>query len=210
MSRPARDRRLRRRVGVRRPRKTLLVFVEGKRTEPEYFAALKRQPDVREVASVDIRVELRSAGSVPLTLVEMAVEARARSLREEGEVDEFWCVFDVEWPQNHPALQQALSLARENGIHVAVSNPNFELWLVLHFQDWAGWLDNNAARRLRRNLDGATHKGVNGDLYMPRRVDAWRRAVGLDVTHAGNGIGFPNNNPSSGMHKLLASITAGS
>jgi hypothetical protein len=87
------------RVATRRPRKTLLVFCEGERTEPEYLNALKRQPSVHDVAAVDIRVQTGQGGAVPRTLVSMAIEARNRAIDEEGEIDEFWCVFDVEWPR---------------------------------------------------------------------------------------------------------------
>lgn len=35
---------LKRRVGTRPPRKTLLVFCEGQQTEPAYLDALRREP----------------------------------------------------------------------------------------------------------------------------------------------------------------------
>ena len=53
---------LKRKVATRRPRKTLVVFCEGERTEPEYLDALKRQPSVRDVAAVDLRVETGHGG----------------------------------------------------------------------------------------------------------------------------------------------------
>jgi RloB-like protein len=56
-------------------------------------------------------------------------------------------VFDVEWPRNHPGLEEAVKQAYANGIKLAVSNPCFESWLILHFQNHAAWLDNNQARR---------------------------------------------------------------
>jgi hypothetical protein len=80
--RRASPRPLKRRVATRRPRKTLLVFCEGERTEPEYLDALKRQPSVRDVAAVDLRVETGHGGSVPRTLVAMAAEARSRAIDE--------------------------------------------------------------------------------------------------------------------------------
>src|SRR6266536_985814 len=107
-SQRARGRPLKRRVATRRPRKTLLIFCEGQRTEPDYLDALKRQPRVRDVAAVDIRVETGQGGSVPRTLVSMAVDARSRAMDEDAEIDEFWCVFDVEWPRNHPGLKDAI------------------------------------------------------------------------------------------------------
>lgn len=197
---------LKRKVAIRKPRKTLLIFCEGQRTEPEYLDALKREPSVRDVAAVDLRVETGHGGSVPQTLVSMAVRARIRALEEKSEIDEFWCVFDVEWPINHPGLPEALEKARQNSINVAISNPCFDLWLALHFQDQSAWLDNTAARRLRKIHDGEQGKNVDGATYMPRRSDAARRALALDKRHRRDGTKFPENNPSSGMHRLLAAV----
>jgi hypothetical protein len=202
-----RERPLKRRVAVRQPRKTILIFCEGERTEPEYLDALKRQPWVRDIAAVDLRVKTgHGGGSVPTTLVSLAADARRKALDEEGEIDEFWCVFDVEWPRNHPHLRGAIEQARQGGIELAISNPCFELWLVLHFQDHSSWLDNDHARRLRQNLDGSDNKGIDAATYMPLVRDAVTRAKELDERHRQNGTTFPHDNPSSGMHRLLATI----
>jgi hypothetical protein len=137
-----------RKVGVRRPRKTVMVFCEGSRTEPEYLGALKRLPEIRTSAAVQLVVRSSHGGS-PIGLVTEAASARRRALREQAELDEFWCVFDVEWPDNHPGLAEAVAMAQREGIHLAISNPCFELWLVLHHQDCRRWLTNSDARRLR-------------------------------------------------------------
>ncbi|MHB1783903.1 MAG: RloB family protein [Acidimicrobiales bacterium] len=131
----------------------MLIFCEGERTELEYLDALKRQPWVRDIAAVDLRVETGNGGSVPTTLVSLAADARRKALDEEGEIDEFWCVFDVEWPRSHPGLQ-----------------------------------------------------GIDAATYMPLVRDAARRAEELDERHRRNGTAFPHENPSSGMHRLFATI----
>jgi hypothetical protein len=201
-----RGRPLKRRVATRRPRKTLLVFCEGERTEPEYLDALKRQPSVKEISAVDLRVETGHGGSVPKTLVSMAIEARERSSNEEGEIDEIWCVFDVEWPVNHPNLKESIDLAQQNGINLAVSNPCFEVWLILHFQDYARWSENDDVRRLRRDVDGSRDKGLDPTKYMPLIREAARRAVNLDDKHKRDGTFFPHDNPSSGMYRLIEAV----
>jgi RloB-like protein len=206
MARRNPGRSLRRRVAVRQPRKTLLVFCEGERTEPDYLNALKKQPAVREIAAVDLRVETRQGGSVPLILVSLAIEARDRAVNEDSEIDEFWCVFDVEWPRNHPGLREAIERARKNDIKLAISNPCFELWLILHFQNRNSWLDNNDARRLRRDLDGFADKGLDPAKYLPHRKSAADRAAALEKLHQGNRVPFLHDNPSSGMHRLIAAI----
>ena len=161
---------------------------------------------MRDVAAVDLRVETGRGGPIPRTLVSMAVDARTRAMDEEAEIDEFWCVFDVEWPANHPGLNEAIEQARKSGIHLAVSNPCFELWLILHYQHQGAWLDTDGACRVRRRLDGACDKGLDAAKYMPLTGAASRRAAELDKRHLRNDTHFPHNNPSSGMHRLLASV----
>ncbi len=203
---PRKGRSLRRRVAVRTPKRTFLVFCEGTKTEPDYLKALRQDPAVRDSASVDIRVDLEASGAVPLTLVNAAAEARTRTAREQGEVDEVWCLFDVEWPRNHPDLPEAKAKADRYDVRLAISNPCFELWLVLHFEDHTAWLDNQAVRKLIRHHDRSLGKGLDGTQYMPRRANAARRARALAAKHAGDGTEFPDDNPSSGMYLFLEAI----
>ena len=197
---------LRRRVSFRTPKRTFLVFCEGTKTEPDYIKALKQEPAVRDSASVDIRIDLNASGAVPLTLVDAAAEARTRTSLEQGEIDEVWCLFDVEWPKNHPKLPEARAMAEVSDVRLAISNPCFELWLALHFDNRTAWLDNDAARKLRRDHDKSSGKGLDASEYMPRRADAAERARALTAKHAGDGTEFPHDNPSSGMYLLLEAI----
>ena len=182
------------------------MFCEGTKTEPDYLRALRQDAAVRDSASVDIRIDLERSGAVPLTLVKAAAEARTRTSREQGEVDEVWCLFDVEWPQNHPNLPEARAKAAVSDVHLAISNPCFELWLALHFENRTAWLDSDVAGKLRRDHDRSSGKGVDGSEYMPRRADAAQRARALMDKHAGDGTEFPDDNPSSGMYLLLEAI----
>jgi hypothetical protein len=162
---------------------------------------LKRLPAVRDIASVDIKIQTDSGGAVPQTLVNRAIEAK----RTKDETDEFWCVFDVEWPQNHPYLKETINLAKTHDIQLAISNPCFEIWLVFHFTDYSASTDNDGARRSRREQDKQNGKALDPDLYMPKRGEAVRRARILEQRHKDNGTEFPKDNPSSGMHLLVSS-----
>ena len=197
---------LRRRVALRTPKRTFLVFCEGTKTEPDYINALKQEPAVRDSASVDIRIDLNASGAVPLTLVKKAAEARVRSSEEQGEIDEVWCLFDVEWPNNHPDLDRARTMAEGSDVRLAISNPCFELWLALHFENQTAWLNNDAAAKLRRHHDKSSGKGLDGSKYMLRRDDAAQRARALTAKHAGDRTEFPHDNPSSGMYLLFEAI----
>jgi len=189
---------LRRRVADRSERRSFVILCEGKETEPQYLSALKQLPEVHEAVSVDIRGPVGR----PLQLVEAAIKVQS----DNDETNEVWCVFDVEAPQPHPNLKEALALARDKGINTAVSNPCFEIWLALHFDQHNAPLTTDDAVRLRRTHDGSTGKEVTGELYMSLRTDAVHRARDLSTYHVANGTLFPNDNPSSSMFRLLEAI----
>jgi len=55
-----------------------------------------------------------------------------------GEGDEFWIVTDVDhWatPGHVKNLIEVLRKSKQKGVSVAISNPCFDLWLLLHFAD---------------------------------------------------------------------------
>lgn len=197
---------LKRKVGFRQPRKVVWVFCEGRRTEPAYLQALKREPSIRQVAAVDLKVHPHGGRPTPLALVKEAVMWRDRVAEEQGEVDEFWCVFDVEAPRAHPKLQQAVALAQQNEIRLAISNPCFELWLILHLRDQTGWMSTADVCKKRCELDGAAKKVLDPGRYIPVRAKAWARAEALVARHERNATSFPEDNPSSGMYLLLATL----
>ena len=203
MGKKSRGKPLRRKSAFRTPKRTFLVFCEGEKTETDYLKALKREPAIREIASVDIQIDGDSHGSAPLTLVKAAAEARERA---GGELDEVWCIFDVEQPQNHPNLREAVALAGDKDVKVAISNPCFEIWLALHFGEHSRPLKTLEAISLRQTYDKRKDKGLDGSQYMPLRNEAAGRARALDIRHEGNGTEFPNDNPSSGMHRFLESV----
>lgn len=160
------NRTLKRHVATRKTRRTFLIFCEGARTEPEYLEGLRKDPAIHVAAAVQLRVE-PGYGRDPRTLVSRAVEARRRAREQDEEIDEVWCVFDVESPKHHPGLLNAIQLAQANDIKLAISNPCFELWLILHFQDHGRALTSDDACRLRRRLDQSTDKGLDSAKYRP-------------------------------------------
>lgn len=198
-ARRTRAKELRRGTASRPERKTVVVFCEGAATEPDYIRALKRLPNIRDNTAINIEIAPRQG--VPFTLVKLAVERAA-----DDEVDECWCVFDVEWPKHHPNLDRALSLADQHDIKLAISNPCFELWLILHLDDHTSFIETKPADQLSRELDGRAGKHIDGDQYMPHRHTAARRAAALVRQHDQAGTEFPDDNPSSTMYEFLAAI----
>lgn len=142
---------LRRTTGTRAERRTFLIFTEGKVTEPAYVNGLKRLDHIR--GSVSITVEVKYPNTAPLPLVGKAVESAG-----DPEIDQVWCVFDVESPRPHPNLEEAVALADRGGVHLAISNPCFELWLMLHEEACSSSLTTKQVERLANGLAACSDK----------------------------------------------------
>lgn len=113
----------RRRPGNREPADRILIVCGGVVTEPGYFEGLRqfhRNPA--------IKVEIKQKGVDPASLVRHAIRLRDNA---PGSFDDVWCVVDVDEFDLDPAVR----LASQQGISLAVSNPCFETWLVLHFTE---------------------------------------------------------------------------
>lgn len=207
---PRRDRgrfqELRRREPHREPRRRVLIVCEGGVTEAGYFRDLRaafRNPLVE--------VEIDYKGGVPKTLVERAAERKkaaereARSRRDDFlRYDEVWCVFDID---EHPHLPDARQQARDNRIDLAVSNPCFELWALLHFQEQTSHLERRDARnRLKRHLPDY-EKALPFERLKPGYLEAVTRAHELERRCEADGE--PGRNPSTGVHRLTEQIRRG-
>ncbi|GAA2684855.1 RloB-like protein [Actinosynnema pretiosum] len=140
-----------------------MVFTEGKITEPEYVKGLKQLPHISGNITLNLVIHVEHV--VPMRLVELAV-----NYVDDPEIDECWCIFDVESPQPHPNLKEALALAEKRGVKVAVSNPCFETWLVLHFEDCTRAYTTAQIDRLSKRLDGRAGKSIErGQVPAPPR-----------------------------------------
>ncbi len=157
MTRPS-SRRPRRRVAQKKTRRVIRVLTEGEITEPQYLTAWARRNRSH------VRLEISDRGLTPKALVDRArghVRRNRPTKRRTPDYDEIWCVFDTD---EHPNLPQAVEEARLGGIEVAVSNPCFELWLVLR----------SRANRSHRSPPGAA--AVRRTEALPQQGDSTRRS----------------------------------
>ena len=116
--------------------------------------------------------------------------------------DEIWCVFDTD---QHPNLAQAINEAGQSEIEVAVSNPCFELWLVLHSQEQTAFIDRHDAQRLANALGLSNDKNIPDTAWVrlgPDFETAKERARALAERHVGNGSSR-RENPSSDVWRLV-------
>ena len=198
MTKPPRSRR-RKNQASRKEKTVFRLHVEGKVTEREYFQCVK---------SPDIHLSFaQSAGLDPKSLVRNAkAEMRLRNRRDpDSTFDELWCVFDVD---QHERLTEALSDARNSGIDVAVSNPCFELWLVLHVRDQNSYTSRTTIQRESRRLHLTEGKNLAEgacDRLKGSALDAKKRAIELSRNHVETGS-RELDNPSSTVWRLVDQI----
>lgn len=196
------ERPLRRRAPQRDELARFVIFCEGTVTEPRYLEAFASLHEIRDIATLDIR----GMGYDPRRLVEEAKEVKKRERRQQTGHTNYWCVFDVEAPTPHARLSDAVQMARDNDISVAISNPCFELWLVVHYTDHDRWINNDDCRGLLRQYDNSQGTRLVGDVYMPLRHHAIKRAKRLATLHASASRKHPKDNPSSSLYRLLEAI----
>ncbi|MDD9981998.1 MAG: RloB family protein [Gammaproteobacteria bacterium] len=171
---------LKRRKARLEPRRRFILFLEGRKTEPAYFDALKRA-----CRSALIEIDPHPGVGVPYTIAEKAVE-RARELglaprsrrRKDSfeDRDQVWAVFDRD---EHPRFNEAVELCRNHGVGVGRSDPCFELWLILHERDYDRPDDRHAVqaelRRLRPEYEIDGPKTPDCEDLIRRVEDAERR-----------------------------------
>jgi hypothetical protein len=177
---------LQRQSGTVEQRSTFLIATNGEKTECDYFQALKREGLIRAGRAV-IAFERGS----PEDVVRGAAKRRDRD-----DFDQAWAVCDVD----QFTVEGASSLARESQIELIWSNPCFEVWLILHKGDCAGYLENGrrAETRLRGHLTHWNKTDLRFDDFRDGISDAVRRAKALGEA--------PHANPSTAVWRLIESL----
>lgn len=124
-------RKFKRHLGERRYKKLFILAVENAKTEPQYFNIFNNFGPI-------IRVQCligRNDSSPPQVLRRMEKYLYEENLMAS---DEAWLVVDKDnWTDDQLSLLHSWSQTKDN-YGFALSNPKFEYWLLLHFEDGAG------------------------------------------------------------------------
>lgn len=211
-----------RKAASRVQRSTVLIVCEGELDEPAYFEAVKNS--LGRTSNL-IHILGKECQSNPKSVVECAINrmdsAKTSSTRDE--YDEVWCVIDVEAPTQHPDLEEALELAKvknatlkkvtnEEGrtaqeIKVALTNPCFEYWLLLHFEKTGSELSNKAVKqKLKRHLR-PMNMGRESTIekLLPRLNTAIVNAKQV-LKENKCGANLKEHNPSTHVHKVVLAL----
>lgn len=190
---PQREFKPRKRRSAYRDASLIVIAAEGERTERRYFTDLAspmyyRNPRVH-VAVVDRDTHASSPKHVIAALNNFKREYALRTY------DELWMVIDRDrWSQQE--LSDIATQCVQKGYELAVSNPCFELWLLLHVKDINEYsqqeleeLEQNeridsGRTKLEKELSdicgGYNKLRLDTSKYLPHVDTAIERARGLD------------------------------
>ena len=136
-------------VGNRNYRPVFIIATEGSVTEPSYFEKFKGHEVV--IDSVDSGQESSPSG----VLKSLKKHLKNRSL-DKGE--EAWLVIDRDiWPIEHieNVFRDLSRMSPKGQYHLALSNPKFEFWILLHFENGNGVsTGTDCDQRLKTYLSG--------------------------------------------------------
>lgn len=181
-----------------RPR--ILIVCEGRVTEPEYINLIR----IKEKINL-VQIIIDHEGGTPKTLVDRAVSEKRLNKSAFGKDDEIWCVFDID---EHPLITEAKQKAAANGIKLAISNPCFEFWLLLHFVYHSAPISRHDARReCETRMDGY-QKHIPGDTLFPLLATAFENAQRLAKWQESRQT--VGENPSTDVYKLIERLRASS
>lgn len=190
-------RRFQRTSGERRYRKIFFVATEGAKTEPQYFSLFNSDNSVVHVKLLKGRHD-----SDPLhVLKRIQSHIKQRGIKA---TDEAWLVVDRDcWTEQQLKLLYEWTKGIEN-YGFALSNPKFEYWLLLHFEDGNAIANSkDCSTRLTRYLP-AYNKGIDPQKFSRQMIlDAIERAKRRDNPPCEE---WPRDIGQSTVYRLVESI----
>lgn len=121
-------------------KKTFIIFCEDGSVEPAYFNLF--QSENLQISTIGnsnqhhAQVDLATEYFRKSDLIEVNNEGKEVLKIDEGA--QVWCVFDRDKNENDnkdTAFNDSITNAEAKGIKTAWSNDDFELWVLLHFED---------------------------------------------------------------------------
>ena len=179
-----------------RDTRLIVIASEGKDTERIYFKALaKEYTNPRVHVHILERSQEEQNNSSPEHVLKQLNDYKGHYALESD--DELWLVVDKDrWPE---AMLSRVTTAcvQDDFMHVALSNPCFELWLLLHLVDAASlkpkeqqlWMENRRKSknanpylkvRLRQEMGSYRESSYNAQMLIEHVEVAIARARTLD------------------------------
>ncbi len=124
--------------GFQEAEKLFILAYEGEQTEKKYFSGLRNSDLFNDSGIIEI-ISLprpKRVGTDPVSV--KSVLKFAKTEYRFKETDEFWLIVDRDhWEEihNHSFDKIVDDCEKEGNMFLALSNPCFEIWIILHFID---------------------------------------------------------------------------
>lgn len=198
---------LKRRKPSRDEYQRFILICEGEKTEPAYFKAVKAK-----YPGALISIEFVAPAGVPITIKDK-VQARMVELRQErrsnpsANADTVWAVFDRD---DHEKVAEAIAGCENAGAGVAYSNPCFEVWLILHHEEFHAPDDRHQVQKRYQKLDpkyDANGSKISDCAALMEKVETAEERAEIQCKHREE-EGVPLGRPSTTVHHLTRAIRA--
>jgi hypothetical protein len=185
---------LKRRGRFRTPNRIVLIITNGEKTEPIYFKNFKKSDS-------SIKIEIRKeSGTDPITLIKFAMR-----IRDNYDADRIYCVYDVD-SSSDAQLTDAKNMATKNGMKTCISNPCFEIWYLLHFENCTSLFTSyeDLERKLLNYMPDYKKNTNIYDKLKPLQQAAIANAKRLIEYHESEGnLSLKRCNPSTQVFELV-------
>lgn len=192
-----------RKEGIRKPERKIVIVCEGEKTEIKYFHGFKIRG-----SGVDI-IPIHGKCTDPKSIVSYAEERMYSKWSidlEEG--DGVWCAFDVDENKNQ-VIKDTCSHANAKDIKIALSNPSFELWFILHYKDiFSPFTRQDAIKELKKFIPDYEKNQKINPLLLEKLPEAIKRAKNLNKKHQKENkeLYSTESNPSTQVFELIEFI----
>lgn len=156
-----------RKSGFLEAEKFYILAYEGDVTEKKYFEDLRQSSMFNDSGSIEtfpLKKEHNGSNS-PLDVKKLLSKAKAEyNFRA---TDEFWLIIDRDdWEKIHHVDFNALydDCEKEKNFFIALSNPCFEFWLILHLRKLEDIADSDREKILENAKVSVKHNYI--DLYL--------------------------------------------
>jgi len=140
-----------------KPKKIVIISCEGQNTEPQYFRTIKNKLNISVLIEIDIVP--RDNKSAPKYVLSGLQEHIEDKYGYKKDYDQMWLVLDREKVvARKTEILEILPKCEEKGFSIALTNPAFEFWLLLHIVDITNYnedvlFQNNKVSGKKRYLD---------------------------------------------------------
>ncbi len=194
---------LERKAATRPTYNRILIVCEGTKTEPGYFSEIRKY---YRLSGTHIRI-MPADGTTPMQVVHYA----EKELKKTYKWEQVFCVFDRDDHHNfNNALYKAEALNKkfkneeddEIEFKAIVSNPCFELWLLLHFIPVTKETHRNQVSHLLRHTTRLPKYEKAKDGFFAKT----REKLHIAFDNAKRLSKDPNQNPHTSIGQIVESL----